>query len=60
MNFDFLKNYELQLLLHMGFYIKGTHHVQIEFLYNCCANESIKFIKKSEKITYVLLILLHL
>jgi hypothetical protein len=49
MNFDFLKNYELQLLLHMGFYIKGTHHVQIEFLYNCCANESIKFIKKSEK-----------
>jgi hypothetical protein len=41
-------------------YLKGTHLVQIEFPCKHCVNELTKFIKKSEKITDVLLILLHL
>jgi hypothetical protein len=39
--------------------ILRTYLVQIEFPCNHCANKLTKFIKKIEKITYVLLIILH-
>jgi hypothetical protein len=39
---------------------ENTYHVQLNFSCSHCANELIKFTNKYEKITHVLLIILHL